>query len=86
MASKWLGLASAKILHSLHSTVPPPSNAVLLRDWNALTGARVRLGRCDRYLALRGGGLPLTVAHRQRLSNELGAAAALLHEKPAPAA
>ncbi len=77
---KGLGPAVANLLYFLHPTVVSPSNTAILRGWNGLTGARVRLGRWDDYLALRAGVLALTAAHRDLLSNDLGAAAGFLHD------
>ena len=77
---KGLGPSVANLLYFLHPTVAPPSNTAILRGWNGLTGARAKLGRWDDYLALRTGVLALTAAHRELLSNDLGAAAGFLHD------
>ncbi|MBL8978887.1 MAG: type II restriction endonuclease, partial [Gemmatimonadetes bacterium] len=52
---KGLGPAAANLLYFLHPTLVPPSNTAIVKGYNALTGARVRLGRWDDYLAMRTG-------------------------------
>lgn len=73
---KGLGPAVANILYFLHPTISPPFNTAIVRGYNALTGANVKLGRWDEYLAMRQGILSFTRRHRDLLSNDLGAVAA----------
>jgi len=58
----------------------PPSNTAIVKGFNALTGAKIRLGRWDEYLTMRTGILRLNDQHRGVLSNDLGAAAGLLFD------
>lgn len=73
---KGLGPAVANILYFLHPTITPPFNTAIVRGYNALTGAKVKLGRWDEYLAMRQGLMSFNTRHRDLLSNDLGAAAA----------
>lgn len=73
---KGLGPAVANILYFLHPTIAPPFNTAIVRGYNALTGANVKLGRWDEYLAMRQGLIAFNSKHRDLLSNDLGAAAA----------
>ena len=77
---KGLGPAAANLLYFLHPTIVPPFNTAIVNGYNALTGARVKLGRWDQYLAMRAGILALNAHHRALLSNDLGAAAGLLFD------
>ncbi|MDX2121320.1 MAG: type II restriction endonuclease [Gemmatimonadota bacterium] len=77
---KGLGPAAANLLYFLHPTLVPPSNTAIVKGYNALTGARVRLGRWDDYLAMRTGIVALNAEHRGALSNDLGAVAGLLFD------
>jgi type II restriction enzyme len=77
---KGLGPACANLLYFLHPTVIPPSNTAIIKGYNLLTGANVKLGRWPDYLALRQGMLSLTKQHRGLLSNDLGAVAGLLFD------
>jgi len=77
---KGLGPAAANLLYFLHPTFVPPFNTAIVKGYNALTGARVRLGRWDQYLAMRAGMLDLNGRHRNALSNDLGAVAGLLFD------
>ena len=77
---KGLGPAAANMLYFLHPTIVPPFNTAIVRGYNALTGARVRLGRWDEYLAMRAGTLELNARYRAVLSNDLGAIAGLLFD------
>ncbi|MFX6755258.1 type II restriction endonuclease, partial [Acinetobacter baumannii] len=61
-------------------TIAPPFNTAIVRGYNALTGADVKLGRWEQYLAMRRGVLALNSQYRNLLSNDLGAAAAFLFE------
>jgi type II restriction enzyme len=77
---KGLGPAAANLLYFLHPTFVPPFNTAIVKGYNALTGARVRLGRWDDYLAMRAGILELNARYRNVLSNDLGAVAGLLFD------
>ncbi|MBB5378493.1 type II restriction enzyme [Deinococcus metalli] len=77
---KGLGPAAANLMYFLHPTLMPPFNTAIVNGYNALTGARVKLGKWEEYLALRAGMLRLTAEHRSQLSNDLGAVAGLLFD------
>jgi type II restriction enzyme len=77
---KGLGPAAANLLYFLHPTIAPPFNTAIVKGYNALTGARVKLGKWDEYLAMRIGILDLNAKHRDFLSNDLGAVAGLLFD------
>jgi type II restriction enzyme len=77
---KGLGPAVANLLYFLHPTLAPPSNTAIVKGYNALTGARVKLGKWEEYLAMREGILRLNAEHRELLSNDLGAVAGLLFD------
>lgn len=77
---KGLGPAVANPLYFLHPTLVPPFNTAIVKGYNALSGASVKLGRWDQYLAMRNGVLVLNRAHRNLLSNDLGAAAGFLFD------
>ncbi|GMQ94485.1 MAG: hypothetical protein BMS9Abin12_1978 [Acidimicrobiia bacterium] len=79
-AIKGLGPAAANILYFLHPTVIPPTNTKIVKGYNAVTGANVKLGRWDGYLAMRRGILELNSKHRDLLSNDLGAIAGFLFD------
>jgi type II restriction enzyme len=77
---KGLGPAAANLLYFLHPTLAPPFNTAIVRGYNRVTGAKVKLGRWDEYLAMRRGILALNAAHRPLLSNDLGAIAGFLFD------
>ena len=77
---KGLGPAAANLLYFLHPTLVPPFNTAIVKGYNALTGAAVKLGRWDEYLAMREGILRLNAQYRNLLSNDLGAVGALLFD------
>jgi type II restriction enzyme len=77
---KGLGPAVANLLYFLHPTLAPPFNTKIVDGFNALTGAKVKLGRWDAYLAMRERILALNEEHRDLLSNDLGAIAGLLFD------
>jgi type II restriction enzyme len=77
---KGLGPAAANLLYFLHPTLAPPSNTAIVKGYNALTGARVKLGSWEEYLAMREGILRLNAEHRDLLSNDLGAIGGLLFD------
>jgi type II restriction enzyme len=80
LAIKGLGPAVANLLYFVHPTLVPPFNTAIVSGYNALTGAKVKLGRWDHYLAMREGILALNQKHRILLSNDLGAIAGLLFD------
>lgn len=77
---KGLGPAAANLLYFLHPTIVPPFNTAIAKGFNALTGARVKLGRWDQYLGMRAGMLAMNSQYRDLLSNDLGAVAGLLFD------
>ena len=70
---KGLGPAAANLLYFVHPTIVPPFNTAIVKGYNALTGARVRLGRWDDFLAMREGILRLNERHRSLLSLTISA-------------
>lgn len=79
-AIKGLGPAAANLLYFLHPTRMPPFNTAIVKGFNLLTGAKVKLGRWNEYLAMREGMMRINATHREWLSNDLGALAGLLFD------
>jgi type II restriction enzyme len=77
---KGLGPAAANLLYFLHPTLVPPSNTAIVEGYNAMTGAKVKLGKWSEYLAMREGILRFNAENRGLLSNDLGAAAGFLFD------
>lgn len=77
---KGLGPAAANLLYFLHPTIVPPFNTAIVNGYNAITGAKTKLGKWDEYLAMRAGILRLNQEHREVLSNDLGAVGGLLFD------
>ena len=77
---KGLGPAAANLLYFLHPTIVPPFNTAIVKGYNAVMGARLKLGRWDEFLAMRAGVLKLNAQYRDLLSNDLGAIAGLLFD------
>lgn len=77
---KGLGPAVANLLYFLHPTLVPPFNTAIVKGYNALTGAKVKLGSWPDYLAMRDGVLRMNTEYRDVLSNDLGAIAGLLFD------
>ena len=77
---KGLGPAAANLLYFLHPTLVPPFNTAIVNGYNALTGAKVKLGSWDHFLAMRAGILDLNDRYRDLLSNDLGAIGGLLFD------
>ena len=77
---KGLGPAAANLLYFLHPTLAVPFNTAIVNGYNALTGAKVKLGRWDEYLAMRSGILRLNGDVQSLLSNDLGAVAGFLFD------
>jgi len=53
---KGLGPAVANLLYFLHPTLIPPFNTAIVKGYNELFGARVKLGDWGEYLAMRSEG------------------------------
>ena len=79
-AIKGLGPAAANLLYFVHPTLVPPFNTAIVRGYNALTGASVKLGRWDEYLVMREGIMAFNERHQARLSNDLGAIGGFLFD------
>lgn len=79
-AIKGLGPAVANLMYFLHPTIMPPFNTAIVNGYNALAGARVKLGNWGEYLAMRNGILQVVEEHRALLSNDLGAIGGLLFD------
>lgn len=77
---KGLGPAVANLLYFIHPTLVMPFNTAIVKGYNAVTGANVKLGRWEQYLSLREGAIRMNTARRTRLSNDLGAMAGLLFD------
>lgn len=77
---KGLGPAASNLLYFLHPTLVPPFNTAIVKGYNLLTGAKVKLGKWEEYLAMREGILRLNREHQNLLSNDLGAIAGLLFD------
>jgi type II restriction enzyme len=77
---KGLGPAAANLLYFLHPVLVPPFNTAIVNGYNAVTGARVKLGRWSDYLAMREGILALNARYRHLLSNDLGAIGGFLFD------
>jgi len=77
---KGLGPAVANLLYFVHPTLVPPFNTAIVKGYNSLTGANVKLGKWTEYLAMREGILRLNEQHRDVLSNDLGAIGGLLFD------
>ena len=77
---KGLGPAAANLLYFLHPTLVPPFNTAIVKGYNAVTGAKVKLGSWDHFLAMRAGILDLNDRYRELLSNDLGAIGGLLFD------
>lgn len=77
---KGLGPAAANLLYFLHPTIVPPFNTAIVNGYNALMGAKVKLGKWDEYLALRDGMIRLNTQYRDLLSNDFGAVGGLLFD------
>lgn len=77
---KGLGPAAANLLYFLHPTLVPPFNTAIVKGYNALTGAKVKLGHWEEFLAMRRGILELNERYRDLLSNDLGAIGGFLFD------
>jgi type II restriction enzyme len=77
---KGLGPAVASIVYFLHPTIIPPSNTAMVNGFNALFGARQKLGSWESYLGMRETIVRANEEFRDHLSKDLGAFAGLLFE------
>ena len=77
---KGLGPATANLLYFLHPTHLMPFNTAIVKGYNALTGAKVKLGRWTEYLAMLEGVYRLNQEYRDLLSNDFGAIAGFLFD------
>lgn len=76
---KGLGPAVANIVYFLHPTLVPPFNTAIVNGFNAVFGARHKLGSWDSYLAMRET-IVRANSEQSGLSKDLGAFAGLLFE------
>jgi hypothetical protein len=67
---KGLGPAVANLLYFLHPMLAPPFNTAIVKGYNALTGANVKLGSWEHFLAMRAGTLDLNDRYCDLLSND----------------
>jgi type II restriction enzyme len=77
---KGVGPAAANLLYFLHPTIIPPFNTAIVKGYNLLTGASVKLGRWEEFTAMREGILRINNDHRDLLSNDLGAIGGFLFD------
>lgn len=77
---KGLGPSVASIVYFLHPTLVPPFNTAIVNGFNALFSAKQKLGSWESYFAMRETIVRANEAHRNQLSNDLGAFAGLLFE------
>ncbi len=77
---KGLGPAAANLLYFVHPTMAPPSNTAIVKGFNAIVGAKVKLGSWSEYLAMRERILRINAENQPLLSNDLGAIAGFLFD------
>lgn len=77
---KGLGPAVASVVYFLHPTLIPPFNTAIVNGFNALFGARQKLGSWPSYLSMREAIVQANATYRNALSKDLGAFAGLLFE------
>jgi len=77
---KGLGPAAANLIYFLHPTIIPPFNTAIVKGYNLLTGAKVKLGSWQEFLAMRDGVLRLNDDYLPLLSSDLGAVGGLLFD------
>ena len=80
LSIKGMGPAAANLLYFLHPTLMPAFNTAILNGFNALTGARLKLGSWQDYLAMREGVLDLNTRFSDRFSRDLGAVSGFLFD------
>ena len=79
-AIKGLGPAVANLLYFLHPTIVPPFNTAIVKGYNAIAGAKVKLGSWEHFLAMRTGIIELNERYRTLFSNDLGAIGGFLFD------
>lgn len=77
---KGLGPAAANLLYFVHPTLVPPFNTAIVKGYNTLRHAKVKLGSWDEYLAMRDGILRINKENHGLLSNDLGAIGGFLFD------
>ncbi len=77
---KGLGPSVASIVYFIHPTLVPPFNTAIVNGFNALFGAKQKLGSWESYLAMRETIVRVNEEHRNQLSKDLGAFAGLLFD------
>ncbi len=77
---KGLGPAIASIVYFLHPTLIPPFNTAIVNGFNALFGAKQKLGSWDSYLEMRETIVRTNDEHRHLLSKDLGAFVGMLFD------
>ncbi len=77
---KGLGPSVATIIYFLHPTSIPPFNTAIVNGFNALFGAKQKLGSWQSYLSMRETIVQANTTHRSLLSKDLGAFAGMLFE------
>ncbi len=77
---KGLGPAAANLLYFLHPTIIPPFNTAIVKGYNLLAAANVKLGSWQEFLAMREGILRMNSSHQGVLSNDLGAIGGLMFD------
>ena len=77
---KGLGPAVANILYFLHPTVFPPFNTAIVRGFNTLFNAKIKLGSWSEYLKMREVIIEKSVQYKKYFSNDLGDFGAFLYE------
>lgn len=77
---KGLGPAVASIVYFLHPTPVPPFNTAIVNGYNALFGAKQKLGSWDSYLAMRETIVRANEEHRHLPSKDLGAFVGMLFD------
>lgn len=77
---KGLGPSVANILYFLHPTIIPPFNTAIVNGFNALFGAKKKLGSWESFLEMRESIVRTNELVRGLLSKDLGAFAGLLYE------
>lgn len=80
LSIKGLGPAVASIVYFLHPTLVPPFNTAIVNGFNALYGAKLKLGSWESYFAMRETMRRTNEDHRNLLSKDFGALAGLLFE------
>jgi len=80
LSIKGLGPAVASIVYFLHPTLVPPFNTAIVNGFNALYGAKLKLGSWESYFAMREAMQRTNEEHRNLLSKDFGALAGLLFE------